>query len=312
MLSRGDLTDDEWAVLEPLLPVSNNRCGRWRDHRQVINGIIHRPSTGVQWRELPERFGPWKTVHKRHLLWSADGTWEMLLQHVQAAADAESDLDWNVNVDSASVRARQHAAGAPKNPPPTPPSSSKGALQRSGSPARSHHPAAPAGGGGAPGEALGRSRGGLTTKIHVAAEGRCRPLSLLITPGQRADCTQFVPVMDKIRVPRTGLGRPRRTPDSVGADKAYSNRKIRAYLRKRGIRHVIPEKNDHKAARLRRGSLGGRPPGFDKTRHKDRNTVERAIGRLKQFRAVATRYDKRQYVYLGTITAAALLIWLRS
>ncbi|WP_369167910.1 transposase [Streptomyces sp. R28] len=86
-----------------------------------------------------------------------------------------------------------------------------------------------------------RSRGGLTTKIHVAAEGHCRPLALLITPGQRGGCSQFEPVMDKIRVPRTGLGRPRRTPDSVGVDRAYSNLKILAYLRKRGIRHVIPE-----------------------------------------------------------------------
>ncbi|MFI1205771.1 IS5 family transposase [Streptomyces sp. NPDC020883] len=310
MLSRGDLTDAEWAVLAPLLPVSNNRCGRWRDHRQVINGIIHRLGTGVQWRELPERFGPWKTVHKRHLLWSADGTWEMLLQHVQATADADGDLDWNVNVDSTSVRAHQHAA-APRTRHPPHPVPQKGTTKISSS-TRAHHPAAPAGGGGPPGEALGRSRGGLTTKIHVAAEGRCRPLSLLITPGQRADCTQFEPVMDKIRVPRTGLGPPRRTPDSVGADKAYSNRKIRTYLRKRGIRHVIPEKKDHKAARLRRGSLGGRPPGFDKDRYKERNTVERAIGKLKQFRAVATRYDKRGYVYLGTVTAAALLTWLRS
>ncbi|WP_455431592.1 IS5 family transposase [Streptomyces gelaticus] len=159
---------------------------------------------------------------------------------------------------------------------------------------------------------MGRSRGGLTTKIHVPAEGRCRPLALLITPGQRADCTQFEPVMDQIRVPRKGPGRPRSTPDSVSADKAYSNRKTRAYLRKRGIRYVIPEKKDHKAAPLRRGSRGGRPPVFDKARYKDRNTVERAIGKLKQFRAVATRYDKRGNVYLGTVTAAALLIWLRS
>ncbi|MGW2412994.1 IS5 family transposase [Streptomyces tubercidicus] len=312
MLSRGDLTDAEWAVLEPLLPVSNNRCGRWRDHRQVINGIIHRLGTGVQWRELPERFDPWKTVHKRHVLWSADGTWEMLLQHVQAAADADGDLDWNVNVDSTSVRAHQHAAGAPKKPATHPTQLFKRGTTKISSRVRAHYPAAPAGGGGAPGEALGRSRGGLTTKIHVAAEGRCRPLSLLITPGQRADCTQFEAVMDKIRVSRTGLGRPRRTPDSVGADKAYSNSKIRAYLRKRGIRHAIPEKKDHKAVRLRRGSRGGRPPSFDKGRYKERNTVERAIGKLKQFRAVATRYDKRGYVYLGTVTAAALLIWLRS
>lgn len=118
--------------------------------------------------------------------------------------------------------------------------------------------------------------------------------------------------MDTIRVPRTGLGRPRRTPDSVGADKAYSNCKIRTCPRERGIRHVMPEKKDHKAARLRQGAHGGRPPGFDKDRYKERNTVERAIGELKQFRAIAARYDKRGYVYLGTVTAAALLIWLRS
>lgn len=131
MLSRGDLTDDEWAVLEPLLPNSNNRRGRWRDHRQVINGIIHRLSTGCQWRKLPGRFGSWQTVHKRHMLWSADGTWERLLQRVQAVADAAGDVDWNINIDSTSVRAHQHAAGAPTAPPPAPPSTSKGALQRS-------------------------------------------------------------------------------------------------------------------------------------------------------------------------------------
>lgn len=113
-------------MLEPLLPVGSNRCGRWRDHRQVINGIIHRLGTGVQWRELPERFGPWKTVHKRHLLWSADGTWERLLRHVRSAADAEGGIDWNINVDSTITRAHQHAAGAPLTPPPAPSSSQGG------------------------------------------------------------------------------------------------------------------------------------------------------------------------------------------
>ena len=68
----------------------------------------------VQWRELPERFGPWKTVHKRHLLWSADGTWERLLRHVQSTADTEGGIDWNINVDSTITRAHQHAAGAPR------------------------------------------------------------------------------------------------------------------------------------------------------------------------------------------------------
>ncbi|MGA4945500.1 IS5 family transposase [Streptomyces cinereoruber] len=309
-MGRGDLTDAEWERLRPFLPVSNRRCGRWRDHRQVIDGILHRVRTGVQWRDLPERFGPWKTVYERHRLWSADGTWERLLQHVQAAADAAGEIDWDISVDSTIVRAHHHAAGARTEPPPVP--ASKGDAART--PARDAvaESRRPPGGGGAGGEDLGRSRGGFTTKLHLSADGRCRPLSLIVTPGQRADCTQFIAVMEKIRVPRLGPGRPRVRPESLAADKAYSNGLVREYLRRRGIRHAIPEKTDSQAARLRKGSHGGRPPGFDEERYKKRNTVERTINRLKQSRAVATRYDKRRYIYLGTTTAAALVIWLRT
>jgi len=146
----------------------------------------------------------------------------------------------------------------------------------------------------------------------LSADGRCRPLSLIVTAGQRADCTQFEPVLEKIRIPRIGPGRPRKTPDNVAADKAYSNGPCRDYLRRRGIRHTIPEKIDSQAARLRKGSRGGRPPAFDEERYKKRNTVERAINKLKHARAVATRYDKRGYVYLGSVTVAALVVWLRT
>ena len=173
-------------------------------------------------------------------------------------------------------------------------------------------PRRPPGGGGPDGEGLGRSRGGFTTKVHLSADGQCRPLSLIVTPGQRADCTQFVPVLDAIRVPRLGPGRPRTKPASVAADKAYSNGPCRRYLRRRGIKHTIPEKSDSQGARLKRGSAGGRPPGFDAERYKKRNVVERAINKLRQCRAVATRYDKRRYVFNGTITVAAIRIWLRA
>ncbi|MFD3838005.1 transposase [Streptomyces sp. NPDC058642] len=118
-------------------------------------------------------------------------------------------------------------------------------------------PARPPGGGGAGGEGLGRSHRGFTSKLHLSAEGRCRPLSLVVASGQRADCTQFERVLEELRVPRIGSGRPRTKPNSLAAGKAYSKGPCRQYLRRRGVRHTIPEKTDSQAARLRKGSRGG-------------------------------------------------------
>lgn len=126
-------------------------------------------------------------------------------------------------------------------------------------------PACPPGGGGAGSEGLGRSRGGFTGKLHLSADGRCRPLSLIVTPGQRADCTQFKQVLDKIRIPKLVPGRPRKKPDSLAADKAYSNGLIRTYLRRRGIRHTIPEKADSQAARLRKAHAADGHPASTKS-----------------------------------------------
>ncbi|WP_435811637.1 IS5 family transposase [Streptomyces decoyicus] len=160
--------------------------------------------------------------------------------------------------------------------------------------------------------ALGRSRGGLTTKIHLACDGRGRPLAILLTPGQRHDSICAQPLLERIRVPRLGLGRPRCRPDQVVADKAYSSRGFRTYLRKRGIAHTIPEKTDQRRHRHNRGRHGGRPPGFDRQVYRQRNVVERCFNRLKGFRGIATRYDKTAASYEAAVSHASFLLWARS
>ena len=113
-VARFDLTDAEWAILEQLLPEQGKRGGRWRDHRQVINGICWVKRTGSPWADMPERYGPYQTAYDRFCRWRDDGTWARLKQAVIALAEAEQDIDWNAQADSTIVRAHQHAAGARK------------------------------------------------------------------------------------------------------------------------------------------------------------------------------------------------------
>ena len=160
-------------------------------------------------------------------------------------------------------------------------------------------------------ETLGRSRGGLSTKIHLAADQRARPLARVTSAGQRNDALGFEPVMARLRIARRGPGRPRTRPGRVLADKAYSSRGIRSHLRRRGVQAVIPEPSDQSRHRKRRGSAGGRPVSYDVDAYRLRNTVERAINKLRGYRAVATRFDKRDYVYRGTVDLASIGIWLR-
>lgn len=117
--------------------------------------------------------------------------------------------------------------------------------------------------------------------------------------------------MADVAIARRRGGRRRTRPDRVLADKAYSTAKIRAGLRARGIKATIPQPANQIAGRVAKGSAGGRPPAFDKHIYRDRNTVERAINQLRGYRAVATRYDKREFVYTGTIDVASIKIWLR-
>jgi len=161
-------------------------------------------------------------------------------------------------------------------------------------------------------EALGRSRGGLTTKIHLLSDADCRPLVHVVTAGQRHDSLAFKPLMARLKVTRKRRpNRPRTRPDRFLADKAYSNQNIRGELRRHRIKTTIPEKTDQQKRRAAKGSAGGRPPAFDAESYKNRNTVERTINKLKGFRAVAMRTDKREFVFRGTVNVASINIWLR-
>ena len=148
-------------------------------------------------------------------------------------------------------------------------------------------------------EALGRSRGGFTTKIHIRAEGLGKPVTFSLTGGQVHDTQQFATLMGTGWIRRLGRGRPRLKPDRVAGDKAYSSGKIRDALRRRGIGAVIPTKENER-----------RQPDFDREAYRERNRIERLINRLKQFRRIATRYEKRAANYLAMITIAAILLWL--
>lgn len=137
-----------------------------------------------------------------------------------------------------------------------------------------------------------------------------RPLSVVISAGQRNDAAWLEGVLDEIRVPRLGVGRPHKRPTKLRLDRAYSFNKQRKILRRRGIVCVSPEPEDAKASRLAKGSKGGRPPKFDRQAYKGRNVVERCINRLKDFRAIATRYDKRGRNFRAGVILASILLWL--
>jgi transposase len=119
VVRRHELTDQAWAELEPLLPGNGRPGGQWADHRTVVNGILWKLATGVPWRDLPERYGPWQTCYERFRRWQDDGTWQRLVAHAQTKSDAIGELDWDISVDATVVRAHQHAAGARKRGPVT-------------------------------------------------------------------------------------------------------------------------------------------------------------------------------------------------
>lgn len=136
------------------------------------------------------------------------------------------------------------------------------------------------------------------------------PLVFLLTPGQAGDCPHLPALLDQVRVPGP-VGRPRTRPDAVAADKAYSSKANRAYLRRRAITAVIPEKTDQQANRKKKGRSGGRPVTFDPHRYKKRNTVERCFQKIKTWRGLATRYDKDPDSFTSGLHLRGSIMWLK-
>ena len=129
-------------------------------------------------------------------------------------------------------------------------------------------------------EALGRSKGGFSTKIHLQSEGMGKPMQFVLTPGQTSDVKGFEPLNAKVKVKRLGRGRPKQRPRYLLGDKAYDAEAIRRTLRRQHTTPVIPKRKNAK-------------PRFNRGLYRERNRIERLINRLKQFRRIATRYEKR-------------------
>lgn len=223
-MARDILTDEQWVRLAPLLPPQKPRTGRpAKDHRTVLEAMLWIVRTGAPWRDLPPEYGPWRSVATRFYRWVRAGVWERVLAELQSQADAEGEIDWRLHhVDGSVVRAHQHAAGAKKGPFCSKREETKPLEEQ---------------------EALGISRGGFSTKIHLRAEGKGKPIAIMVTAGERHEQSAFEALMDTAAIKRAGRGRPRIRPDRVVGDKGYSGKKIRTYLRNRGIGAVIARQN---------------------------------------------------------------------
>ncbi|WP_157112537.1 IS5 family transposase [Pandoraea faecigallinarum] len=238
------LSDEVWARIKSVLPGKEGDPGRTAvDNRWFVEAVLWIGRTGCPWRDLPKAFGRWHTVYMRFSRWRRNGVWERV---VHALAD-ETEIRC-VLIDSTIVRAHQHSAGAPKKSGP---------------------------------QALGRSRGGLRTKLHLAVDEAGRPLRMIVTEGQVSDISRANEMVEHLR---TG---------AVIADKGYDSDAFVNTIRATRAKAVIPPHSNRKAKRR-----------YSRKLYRTRNIVERFFGRIKHFRRVATRYDKLAQNYLAFASLA--------
>jgi len=251
-MRRYALRDDQWERIKDILPGREGHVGvTAKDNRLFVEAVLYRYRAGIPWRDLPERFGDPIKIHTRFSRWAKSGVWRKVFEMFAADADNEYAM-----IDSTIVRAHQHSSGAQKK--------------------------------NGENQAIGRSRGGLSTKIHLTVDALGNPLAFFLTPGQAHDLEGADALLPQIKA------------DTVLADKAFdADERVIEPLLRAGKTPVIPPKSGRKTRR-----------DFDKELYKARHLIENFVCKLKQFRAIATRYDKTARNFLAAIHLVATVILL--
>jgi transposase len=246
------LTDEQMARLQPFFPKSH---GRPRvDDRRVLSGIIFINRNGLRWRDAPREYGPAKTLYNRWKRWSDKGVFLAMMDGLSAKGHrAQDDHD-----------RRDLSQSAP-------------------------HSIQPGDKKGGPGRLIGRTKGGMNTKLHAVTDAMGRPISFFMTAGQVSDYTGAAALLDGLPKAQWLLG-----------DRGYDADWFRDALEEKGITPCIPGRKSRT-----------KPVKYDKRRYKSRNRIEIMFGRLKDWRRVATRYDRCPTVFLSAVAlAATVLFWL--
>lgn len=274
MRQRHKLPWQHWQRIAHFFPHRIHGGGRGRpfeDHQRIFNGILWRLHTGAPWRDIPWTFGRWETIYGRFRRWRRDGTWAKILTFLLEELEQRGRLGRDLwLVDATIVRASRAAAGAQNSPREIP--------RLTGPPsAQLLEPSK---------HALGYSRGGFGTKVHLLVTDAGIILGIYVTPGQQHESTVFKPLLRRL------LLRRRRSesywPHKLAGDKGYSYPHIRRWAKRHGIEPVIPTRKDQ--------------PGeatFDKASYRKRSRIERVVGHYKECRALGTRYEKLAVDYVA-------------
>lgn len=252
-MTRHKLDDRKWEkIYGGLRLIGGIYTGNEADCRRFVNAVHWRMRTGTPWEDIPAEFGKPNSIYKRFARWSDKGVWEKLHQKLIE----EPDMEWLL-LDSSVVRAHPCAAGAPKK------------------------------NGGQKEQALGKSVGGFSTKIHAVVDALGNPLRFILTAGQRGDAPQAIPLLEGFDF------------ESVMADRAYDSDGILRFIAQNEAEAIIPSKKNRTQQR-----------DTDNHSYKERHLVECFFNKLKQYRAIFSRFEKYAHRYMSLLSFASSLIWL--